>query len=299
MRQLGAVFSAEILQGQYWRFGTGMLGHSGIGHLLFNLYALTIVGPLIEELYDRKKMLVIFIVGGVLSMVAEPRLERGDLRADLPHDLGASGGTSRADRRVSHRRAPARTSGARRRASDVALSVYMILFGLAVPGIDNAAHIGGWLVGAGLAAVFPLGLNPTVALNRVYSTVIMALLAGLIACVGFMLADVRTYGAKLEADISPRRFLFFTYAMARNRPTRARTCSCKSAKNNGSSSAATPSPTIPSLYPNSRKESRPANAPSRGSNTGCLTKLCSSSTSSTADRRRRQKRKIFRPPPRS
>ncbi len=212
LRQLGAVFSPAIIEGEYWRFATSMLGHAGIGHLIFNLYALTIVGPLVEEVYDRKKMLVVFIVGGVLAMAAS-YVWNTEIRGQILHTtIGASGGTSAL--------IGACLIGARRRGSagrDVAQvmtrwTAYMVLFGLAVQGIDNAAHIGGWLVGAGFAAVFPLGVNATVAVNRVYSLIVLALLGGLIASVVLMLTSLQGYGAQLEADVYPRRFLFFTYA---------------------------------------------------------------------------------------
>ena len=212
LRQLGAVFSPAIIEGEYWRFATGMLGHAGIGHLIFNLYALTIVGPLVEDVYDRKKMLVIFIVGGILAMVAS-YVWSTEIRGQLLHTtIGASGGTSAL--------IGACLIGARRRGSggrDIAQvmtrwTAYMVLFGLAVQGIDNAAHIGGWLVGAGLAAIFPLGVNPTVTVNRVYSLVVLMLLGGLLASVIMMLTGLQGYGARLEADAYPRRFLFFTYA---------------------------------------------------------------------------------------
>lgn len=211
LRQLGATYSIGVIQGEYWRFATSMLGHAGIGHLFFNLYALTIVGPLIEEIYDRKKMLVIFIVGGVLSMAASYVWNVEIRGALIFQSVGASGGISAL--------IGACLFGARRKGSggqDVAQvmtrwSVYMLLIGFAGLGIDNVAHLSGWLVGAGLAMVLPFGVNATVTVNRIYSVAVFGLLAGLLVCVGFMLADVRAYGARLEADVYSRRFLFFTY----------------------------------------------------------------------------------------
>ncbi len=212
VRQLGGVTTIGVLQGEYWRFATGMLGHGGLAHLAFNLYALTIVGPLVEELYDRKKMLVVFIVGGVLAMVIS-YLWYGELLGRVTHtSVGASGGTSAL--------LGACLIGARRRGSegrDVAQimlrwTVFMLLFGIVSPGIDNAAHVGGWLVGAGFAAGFPLGINRAVAVNRVYSVIILGLLVGLVASVAVMLLDVKRYGARLSADAQSRTFLFYTYA---------------------------------------------------------------------------------------
>ncbi|MEL7368101.1 MAG: rhomboid family intramembrane serine protease [Myxococcota bacterium] len=212
IRQLGGVTSLGVLQGEYWRFATGMMGHAGIVHLFFNLYVLTVVGPLVEEIFDRKKMMIIFIVGGVLAMVASfgvSTLVFGQINRTT---IGASGGTCAL--------LGACLIGARRRGAGAEhivrtmtqWSAFMLLFGLAVPGVDNAAHIGGWLVGAGLAAAFPLGLNATFVLNQLYSAIIVTLLAGLAASAGFMVLDVQKYGATLEADAHGRRFLFFEYA---------------------------------------------------------------------------------------
>ena len=210
LQQLGATSSIDVIQGEYWRFATGMLGHGGIVHLIFNLYALTIVGPLIEELYDRKKMLVIFIVGGVLSM-AISHIWNAELWGSIQAmTIGSSGGVCAL--------IGACFIGARRRGSGgqeiaqvmLRWSAYMVLFGLVVSGIDNAAHVGGWVIGAGLAAVLPLGLSPTVAINRIYSVVILGLLGGLVASVVMMLMALNGHGAQLTHDAAPRRILFFT-----------------------------------------------------------------------------------------
>ncbi|MEM7675076.1 MAG: rhomboid family intramembrane serine protease [Myxococcota bacterium] len=212
IRQLGGVTSLGVLQGEYWRFATGMMGHAGVVHLLFNLYALTIVGPLVEEAFDRKKMMIIFIVGGVLAMVASFGVSTLFFGQVNRTTIGASGGTCAL--------LGACLIGARRKGAGAEhivrmmtqWSAFMLLFGLAVPGVDNAAHVGGWLVGAGLAAVFPLGINTTFVLNQLYSAAIVALLAGLVVSAGFMVIDVQQYGARLEADAHARRFLFFEYA---------------------------------------------------------------------------------------
>ena len=212
VRQLGSIYSVAIYQGDYWRFCTAMLGHGGIVHLLFNLYALVVIGPLIEELYERKKMILIFVVGGTLSMVAS-HIWFAEIWGRAHHvSIGASGGTCAL--------LGACLMGARRKGSegrDVARTMaswtaYMLLFGLVVDNIDNAAHIAGWLVGAGLAWVFPMGLNPNVTTNRIYSALMLVILVGLTTSVGFMLNNLHGYGAQLAADRFPRRILFFEYA---------------------------------------------------------------------------------------
>ena len=43
--------NALIVKGQWWRFVTPVFIHIGLLHLVFNSYALWIVGPQVEKLY--------------------------------------------------------------------------------------------------------------------------------------------------------------------------------------------------------------------------------------------------------
>ena len=73
-------------EGQYWRILTGAALHGGIAHLLFNSYALFVLGRLIETLSNRAHLAIVFLLsalgGGILSLIFIP---------DIP-SVGASGG---------------------------------------------------------------------------------------------------------------------------------------------------------------------------------------------------------------
>ena len=62
-----------ILAGEYWRFLTPALLHSSLIHLMFNMYALSILGRQIEPFYGRWRFILLYMIGAfggnVLSFV--------------------------------------------------------------------------------------------------------------------------------------------------------------------------------------------------------------------------------------
>lgn len=211
IRSLGSASLTGILQGQYWRFVTSTFAHADLLHIAFNLYALSIAGRLVEEAFDKKKMLFIYLLSGVIGMVIS-YVWHYEILGGWFNSLGASGavcGMVGAAMAAGHRMGPA---GAQVKKVMLRWAIYLLIFGLAVSGIDNAAHVGGFAVGAGLGFVFPLGLTQSVAANRGLSVVILSMFAGVLACVGLMLMNLKGFPASLENDQQPRTLLFFTYA---------------------------------------------------------------------------------------
>jgi rhomboid protease GluP len=209
LRQLGAVYGIGIQMGEVWRFVTSMFAHGGAIHIAFNLYALSIIGPVVEEIFDRKKMWLITVVGGVLSMVASYAYGV-EIRGSVLHtSVGASGAVSAllgaaifGGKRAGPQWAPVVQQMIR-------WAIYIAIFGFLISGIDNAAHLGGFLVGAGLARVVPPGLTQTVAANRVLSVVMLSALAGIGLCFALMIGHIRGFPGHLEHDAQPAGFLFF------------------------------------------------------------------------------------------
>lgn len=62
-----------ILAGQFWRLFTPALLHSSLIHLMFNMYALSILGRQIEPFYGKWRFLLLYLIGAfggnVLSFV--------------------------------------------------------------------------------------------------------------------------------------------------------------------------------------------------------------------------------------
>lgn len=65
--------NALILEGEVWRLFTPALLHSSLIHLLFNMYALSILGRQIEPFYGKWRFLLLYVIGAfggnVLSFV--------------------------------------------------------------------------------------------------------------------------------------------------------------------------------------------------------------------------------------
>jgi rhomboid protease GluP len=121
----------------------------GFLHLLFNMWALTIFGPPIEQRYGRARFLAMYLAAGLLGSAASLAFTAGGVRA------GASGGVfgilgAWIGFFVRHRSA--------RGAADQLRSLFFLVginlvIGFASGVIDNNAHLGGLAGGFIVATV--------------------------------------------------------------------------------------------------------------------------------------------------
>ena len=85
----GAQYTPYVRQGQYYRLFTAMFLHFGVWHLLFNMYALSILGPAVDYVCGAVIYLIIYltsgVLGNVLTMIVEEKRGRTSISA------GASG----------------------------------------------------------------------------------------------------------------------------------------------------------------------------------------------------------------
>ena len=149
-----------VAKGEVWRLWTVTLLHANFLHLLFNMYALYLSGPIVERLYGTTMTIVFYLVcalGGSLGSFA--------FGANAP-SVGASGaifglfGMLLIANRTHH---PAldRTSGNFVGQLGMILAINVI-FGIAAADyIDNFAHAGGFVAGALLGVAFVPGRVPT------------------------------------------------------------------------------------------------------------------------------------------
>ncbi len=212
LQQLGATHVPSILMGEHWRFVTSIFGHHDLVHLAFNLWALAYAGPIVEELFDRKKMLIIYLLSGTASMVISHfwYLEvRGSIGMTSAGASGAVCGLIGAALIGARRQGP--------QGADIAKqmgrwSIYMVVWGLMMPGINNAAHLGGFVVAAALAGLVPVGLTQTVTAQKILSVLVTLMVAAVIACIGMMLANLRGFPGSLQNDAQSKSILFFKYS---------------------------------------------------------------------------------------
>ena len=130
-----------------------MFIHIGVFHLLFNLYALYALGPLVEGYYGHVRFLAIYLIAGLFGSLASYAF------SPVP-SAGASGAIfGLAGAIIVYFVRYRENFGARGRAilQNMLLIIGInLVFGFTMSGIDNWGHIGG-LVGG---AVVAFGLVP-------------------------------------------------------------------------------------------------------------------------------------------
>lgn len=148
LAEAGAVYAPAVADGEWWRLLTGAFLHLNLLHILSNMYALWLFGPLMEQLYGHVEYAVIYLLcalgGNVLTILAAP---------DNPA-LGASGaifGLFGLAFIVSRRRHLLLGPQARAMLSRVGTLLILNLFiTFSVPFISWTGHVGGLAVGAAL-----------------------------------------------------------------------------------------------------------------------------------------------------
>jgi rhomboid protease GluP len=146
--RFGAKYGPAILAGETWRLVTAILIHNGVLHLGINSYALHIIGTETERFYGRVRTLILYLLAGTGSVIAS-------YLADGRLAVGASGaifGLVGALAVFFLRNRRLFGAMGRRVLGNLALIVLLnLVFGLAVAGIDNWAHMGGLAAGLLLA----------------------------------------------------------------------------------------------------------------------------------------------------
>jgi len=141
----GAMQNQLIAQGEYHRLLTSMFLHIGLIHLLFNSYALYIVGQDVERLYGSARFLLIYFLAGLGGSLASFVLGAGGVSAGASGAIFGLIGASIAYFYL-HRAAFGQRGQAQLRSLLMLAGVNLVL-GFTVPGINNLAHMGGLAFG--------------------------------------------------------------------------------------------------------------------------------------------------------
>jgi rhomboid protease GluP len=133
----------SIIQGQFWRLITPILLHGSILHMGFNMYALYMIGPVLENKYGDLPFIGLYLIGGLwgntLSFLLSPNPSLGASTAIFGL-IAAQGVYVYKNRRLLG-------SSARPILTNIAMVIIInLLIGLS-PGIDNWGHLGGLLGG--------------------------------------------------------------------------------------------------------------------------------------------------------
>jgi membrane associated rhomboid family serine protease len=158
-----ALIGAAVAQGEWWRLLTVTLVHAGLVHLALNMYALYLVGPIVERIYGWKLFGLMYVLCALAGSAAS-------LVSGAPASVGASGaifgifGVVLAATRIHD---PVLDRQSRMLVSRVGTVIVLNLilnvgFNSVGGNIDIGAHIGGLLAGLWLGFILVPGNVRTV-----------------------------------------------------------------------------------------------------------------------------------------
>lgn len=152
----GAMFGPLVAEGDYWRLFTTMFLHVGVEHLAFNCFGLLVFGSLVEKSYGRTRFLLIYFIAGLMGSVASYMFN------SVVVAVGASGAIFGVLGALviffASQRKILGDSARRNMVGVLILALVNLGYGFTVTGVDNIAHIGGFVVGI----VLGFELNPVV-----------------------------------------------------------------------------------------------------------------------------------------
>ncbi len=139
-----------VFNGEVYRLFTAMFLHGSLAHILFNTYAIFIVGQMVEPIFGRARFLLIYLLGGLTGSVAS--LALGGLDGV---SVGASGAVfaifaAQGVHLYQHRGVYVNVRGQLRHMA-ILIGLNLLIGFLPGSRIDNWGHIGGLLGGALLA----------------------------------------------------------------------------------------------------------------------------------------------------
>ena len=171
----GGIYAAPVADGEYYRIVTYAFLHAGLLHIGFNMFALFVIGSLLEPVIGTVRFAGIYLVsilGGALgSLVVDPNVVT----------VGASGGVFGI---MVAAFLIARDRGMDELASQVGFFVVInLVLTFTVSGISVGGHVGG-IIGGGLATLLILGIDRSRASNPKAIEVAAMILVGALAIAG-------------------------------------------------------------------------------------------------------------------
>lgn len=140
------IYGDAIRNGEYYRLITGIFLHGSVIHLLFNCYALYVIGPQIENFFGKFKYILIYLFSGLCGALFS--IIFGNYAS-----IGASGAIFGLMGALVYFGYHYRVYlGNVIKSQIIPLIVMNLVLGFLLSGIDNFAHIGG-LIGGSLISI--------------------------------------------------------------------------------------------------------------------------------------------------
>ena len=141
-----ALYPEYVASGEWYRVITSTFLHADLFHLLFNMYALNVIGSQIEHYYGKVKYLVIYLLSGIMGSLFSILITSN-------WSIGASGAIFGLLGAILYFGYNYRLYlGSALKSQIIPLIVFNLIIGALIPNIDLAGHIGG-LIGGILIAM--------------------------------------------------------------------------------------------------------------------------------------------------
>jgi rhomboid protease GluP len=138
--RLGASLPLPINLSEPWRFVTAIFLHASILHIFFNMWVLMDIGPQIEELYGSARYTFVCVVTGVCGYLVSSFMGK--------FSVGASGALLGLIGMMLAVTTGRRSIGMQMMRNQILRwLVYIVVWGFLFPGVDNWAHLGGFVSG--------------------------------------------------------------------------------------------------------------------------------------------------------
>ena len=139
----GAMYGPYLAAGQYWRLATAMFIHVGIFHLAFNSIGLWIFGRMSETLFGSYKFVLIYVLAGLCGAVVSYIFNPIAIAAGASGAIFGILGALAAFFLTMYKDPNARKN----LYGLLGLAALNLVFGFLSEGVDNWAHMGGFVAG--------------------------------------------------------------------------------------------------------------------------------------------------------
>lgn len=160
--EYGANLDVLVKNGEYYRLLTSMFLHSGLLHLFFNMYALYIIGPQVENFFGKTKYLIIYLLSGISGSLLSVAFNVNTV------SVGASGAIFGLFGALLYFGYNYRGYlGNVIKSQILPVVIINLIFGFISTGVDVAGHIGGLIGGIIVSSVLGSSDEKGIDINRI------------------------------------------------------------------------------------------------------------------------------------